>query len=342
MIAATFRTSAADAILKAMADRDPQARRSGPGRFLQLDPLRALAAVALLAGLAALTYFVLLPGGSAGDAPPAAVLLDPGAGSPGVEPGVHPGDLARDFEASGLDDPRSRLSDLRGRPVVINFWATWCTSCLTEMPVLEQQRRAHQEEGLAIVAVNVGEGLGDAREFIEALDLFDFVIAMDPGLDIADAYGVRGLPHSVFIDANGVIEAEYQGQLDEETMSAYVLAAIEAAPPGEAPFRPRFVTTVPREHVLEVYPGDDGSVRFESRRFRCDDDYCGESLAEDVGRIEGVRTVEVDSDLPLPALTVAYDADALELEALVDAVATVVVEREDPLYTRELEVRYAD
>ena len=271
-------------------------------------------------------------------------MLDTPASLAEASEGVHRGDLARNFAASDLNDLRMTLSELRGRPVVINFWATWCTSCLAEMPVLEQQRLAHEEEDLSIVAVNVGEGAGDAREFIESLELFEFVVAMDPDLTISDAYSVRGLPHSVFIDREGVIQAEYRGQLDEDTMNGYVQAAIDAAPGDDAPVTVRFITTVPREHLLlatqdAIAPG---TATFVSRRFRCDDDYCAESLAGAIEGLDNVLSVELRSDIPEPELLVQFDAATFEFTEIVGVVADAVRAFEDPLYSRELEVRIAE
>lgn len=271
-------------------------------------------------------------------------MLDTPASNAEASEGIHRGNLARNFAASDYDDLRLTLSELRGRPVVINFWATWCTSCLAEMPVLEQQRLAHEDEDLSIVAVNVGEGAGDAREFIESLELFEFVVAMDPDLTISDAYSVRGLPHSLFIDREGVIQAEYRGQLDEETMNNYVQASIDAVPGEEPPVTVRFVSTVPREHILlaaqdAIAPG---TATFVSRRFRCDDDYCSESLAGTIKGLDSVLSVDLTSDSPEPQLLVRYDPDAFGFEEIVDSVANAVRAFEDPLYSRELEVRIAE
>ncbi len=221
---------------------------------------------------------------------------------------------------------------------MINFWATWCTSCLVEMPVLEQQRTKHGGSDLAIVAVNVGEGFGDAGEFIDSLELSEFVVAMDPDLTISDSYSVRGLPHSVFIDRDGVIQAEYRGQLDEETMDGYVQAAIDAVPGAPPPLNPRFVTTVPRSHILEAVPDSDdpGLVMFVSRRFRCDDDYCADALAVAIEEVAGVTSVDLRSEDAEPSLLVRFDAGSID--EIVDAVAAAVSAYEDPLYTRDLEV----
>lgn len=311
-------------------------------RFVNLR--RTLAAGVLLAGLFSLLFFVLLPEGEdgRGGRPVTSARLASTRGDGSQEVGTRPGRLAQDFEASNLDGERFRLSDLRGRPLVINFWATWCTSCLAEMPVLEEQRRAHVEDGLAIVAVNVGEGAGDAREFIDALQLREFFVAMDPDLTIADAYGVRGLPQSVFVDRNGVVQATYLGQLDDETMDRYVRAALDATPGGEPPRRLRFVTTVPREHTLEVYPDDSnlGRVRFVSRRFRCDDAYCARALVEGLRQMAGIADLELRTEATPAELVITFDPSRLSLATVVGAVADALRAQPDPLYTRELEVRY--
>lgn len=319
-------------------DLKPPANR----KAVQVNVVRAVVAALLLAAVFAVMFLVVLPrSGGAGSVPPAR-MLDTPPGPNDASPGVHAGDLARDFVATDLDGVETSLSSLRGRPVVVNFWATWCTSCLAEMPVLEQQRLDHAEDNLVIVALNVGEGTDAARGFIEALELFDFVIAMDPDLTISDSYSVRGLPHSVFIDRDGVIQAEYRGQLDEETMDGYVQAAIDAVPGEAAPNTPRFVSTVPRTHVLEAIPDEveAGLVMFVSRRFRCDDGYCADPLALAIGEIVGVTSVELRSEDSEPSLLLRYDSGSFD--EIVDAVANAVGTFEDPLYTRELEVLITD
>ena len=311
-------------------------------RVVQINAVRAVVAALLLATVFAVLFFVLLPrSGGAGSVPPAR-MLDTPPGPDDASPGVHAGYLARDFVATDLDEVEVSLGSLRGRPVVINFWATWCTSCLVEMPVLEQQRVAHAEDNLVIVAINVGESTGKASGFIDSLELFDFVIAMDPDLTISDSYNVRGLPHSVFIDRDGIIQAEYRGQLDEETMNGYVQAAIDAVPGRDGPNTPRFVSTIPREHVLEAVADqvDASLVVFVSRRFRCDDDYCAEPLALAIRGIDGVTSAELRSEDSEPSLLLRYDSGSFE--DIVAAVAEVVGAFEDPLYTRELEVRITD
>jgi thiol-disulfide isomerase/thioredoxin len=310
--------------------------------IIKVNIVRGAVALALLAGLFLILFLVLLPRGEDDSVDPA-VMLDTRQGAGDVEVGVHTGDLARNFEASDLQNVRHTLEELRGRPVVINFWATWCASCVAEMPSLDEERLARGDEDLAIVAVNVGEQLSAAEEFIASLELYDFIVAMDTDLAISDAYSVRGMPHSVFIDRDGVIQAEYRGQLDDATLGDYIQAAIEAVPGEPPPTNPRFVTTIPREHILEAVkdPVLDDAALFISRRFRCDDDYCGQPIAQQVRGVDGVLNADIRTDGPEPALIVTYDAETLNFDELVDAVAAIVGAYEDPLYTRELEVHIA-
>ena len=320
---------------------DGQEPPAGHRTLVQVNLIRVAFAGVLLAALFALLFFVLLPRGG-DDSVSAARMVDTPPGPADVSLGVRPGRLARDFQASDLEGMTVRLSELRGQPVVINFWASWCTSCSAEMPVLEEQRQRYSAEGLTIVAVNVGEPSSAARDFINALELFDFTIAMDFDLAISDAYGVRGLPHSIFIDSNGVIQAEYRGQLDDETMQSYVQAAIDAVLGGEAPFRIRLLNTVPRQHILEVRPneGGPGQVLFLSRRFRCDDAYCGDPVLEPLRALPAVTEINLDSGEALPILTVTFDPDVIDLDGVVSALADGLRRHPDPLYTLDLEIRY--
>lgn len=320
-------------------DQDPHDRNKKRrlARLLpHVSPWRAVAAAGLLAGLFTLLIVILLSRGES-----ARLVLTPVDGDdPRV--GVHAGDLARDFEALDLAGERVRLSALRGAPVIINFWATWCGSCVSEMPTLEQQRQMHQQDGLRVLAVNVGESADEARSFIDQLELHDFVIALDPDLTVSDAYGVRGLPHSVFIDSAGVIQAEYRGTLDSQTLESYVRSAIDGVRGEDPENRLRLVTTVPRAHVLEVSTNaaDPERVVFTSRRFRCTDDYCGDLLRDQAMSINGVTSADLNTDALTPSLTVAFDADAIDVDALVAAVAALLRALPDPLYSRDLEVSF--
>ena len=128
--------------------------------------------------------------------------------------GAQVGQLAPNFEGQDLDGNLVRLSDFQGSPVIVNFWATWCTSCRAEIPALQQVFEERQDEGLVVIGVDWGEGrVGAARTFMDSLDA-TFPIAMDPNGDIGGGYRVRGLPVTVAIDRDGVIREFVSGELN--------------------------------------------------------------------------------------------------------------------------------
>ena len=131
--------------------------------------------------------------------------------------GLQVGDVAPDFGFSSFDGERLLLSDLRGRPVLLNFWASWCIPCRKEMPLMELALREHAGDRLAVVAVNYGERIGPAEGFLERLniELNGFTFAYDPEQAVARRYGILGLPVTYFVDAQGVIIRVVPGELTE-------------------------------------------------------------------------------------------------------------------------------
>ncbi len=138
-----------------------------------------------------------------------------GAGSPVA------GQPAPDFEIVYADGRRMRLSELRGRPVLINFWATWCPPCRREMPDLIEAYQAHQGEGLIILAVNIEEPASRAQAFAEEFGI-PFPIVLDPEGRVSDQYQVRNLPSSIFIGRDGIISARWVGMLTPEVLNKYL------------------------------------------------------------------------------------------------------------------------
>jgi thiol-disulfide isomerase/thioredoxin len=134
--------------------------------------------------------------------------------------------VAPDFEFSAFDGSRMRLSDFRGRPVFLNFWATWCGPCRAELPAMEVKLRQHAPEGLVVLGVNNGERLRTAERFLDKLDVKLTAYAYDPGADIARRYSIQGMPTSYFIDAEGVITGVYAIALSESLMEEAIAQAI--------------------------------------------------------------------------------------------------------------------
>jgi len=144
----------------------------------------------------------------------------------GIEVGLRSGQLAPDFEFSAFDGRRLKLSDYRGRAVILNFWASWCGPCRAEMPDMEAILHRFADQGLIIVGVNNGEGLKPAARFLDNLGVEFSAFAFDPNQDIAQRFSIRGMPTSYFIDSEGLITQVVLGQLSPAILEANVLDAI--------------------------------------------------------------------------------------------------------------------
>jgi peroxiredoxin len=124
------------------------------------------------------------------------------AGASGPAPRV--GEPAPDFRLLALDGQPVELGALRGHPVWLTFWATWCPPCRTEAPDIQAAFETYRDQGLVVVAVDVGEGPGTVRDYVNRIGL-TFTVAGDPGTEVAAAYRVSGLPTHIFIDADGIV-----------------------------------------------------------------------------------------------------------------------------------------
>ena len=118
---------------------------------------------------------------------------------------------APSFALTDLSGVKVSLASLSGKVVLLNFWATWCGPCRTEMPGMERVWQRYHDHGLAIVAVSVDEG-GEERinKFVRRLNL-SYPILLDPDSEIAELYGVSGLPASYLIDSEGRLVGRLEG-----------------------------------------------------------------------------------------------------------------------------------
>jgi peroxiredoxin len=137
------------------------------------------------------------------------------AQDPAVGPGV--GRMAPDFTLKTLDGSTFRLSEQRGKPVVLNFWATWCGPCKNELPAL-QNAAAYFEDDIVFVGVDQGEEPGIVQAFVDKLGL-TFTIPMDADGAVGFEYNVQGLPTTFFIDSNGVIQSLWMGEMNSVTLA---------------------------------------------------------------------------------------------------------------------------
>jgi cytochrome c biogenesis protein CcmG, thiol:disulfide interchange protein DsbE len=121
---------------------------------------------------------------------------------------------------------RIRLSDLKGHPVLIDFWASWCDACRVEAPVLDAVARRHKERGLVVIGVATGDQPGQASHFAARHGL-SYPIAYDAGDRVAAAYGVSSLPTLVVVDASGNVTAVHSGYEGENALERIVLPLLD-------------------------------------------------------------------------------------------------------------------
>ena len=131
---------------------------------------------------------------------------------PGVPSVARIGQPAPNFALADLDGNSLRLADLRGRPVIVNFWASGCGPCIEEFPLLVNASAAHRDDGLAVVGIVFRDGSQAARAFMTRMGAA-WPTAMDPGEVVAARYGIIGPPDTFFIDRHGVIVGRQIGQL---------------------------------------------------------------------------------------------------------------------------------
>ncbi len=133
------------------------------------------------------------------------------------------GDTAPNFWLQLEDGRYVRLSDLKGKPVVINFWATWCPPCRAEMPEFV---KTAADEDLIVLAINDGEDRKAVEEFAAAFGMTMPVVLDRDGM-LNERYLVQGLPTTYFIDSQGKLSSMVVGQITPEALDAR-LAAIRS------------------------------------------------------------------------------------------------------------------
>lgn len=164
-----------------------------------------------------LAWFLLHPDLFQGKARPVSDTSMVGASGPTT------GQPAPDFTLKTLDGDEVTLSALRGHPVLINFWASWCQPCRREMPELVRVYAAHRLDGLAILGVNLTyqDTLPDIRAFVKEFDVPYPILLDDTGRVAEDLYRLPGVPMSVFVERSGVISRIYLGAMSGEQVDGY-------------------------------------------------------------------------------------------------------------------------
>ncbi|MBI4573554.1 MAG: TlpA family protein disulfide reductase [candidate division NC10 bacterium] len=195
------------------------------GQTLIRWSLALVGACALAWGLVALGIALGPPASSAAPAPGLLKALDL-AGYPA-------GEKPPEFSGRTPEGQTVSLARLRGRVVLLNFWATWCLPCKEEMPMFQKLLRDFAPQGLTVMGVNVREGTSEIREYARELSL-TFPLVLDANGKIQVLYGVIGLPTTFLIGRDGMAVARAIGPRDwgGPQARALIQALLEERPPS--------------------------------------------------------------------------------------------------------------
>jgi thiol-disulfide isomerase/thioredoxin len=153
--------------------------------------------------------------------PVACVLACLSAAAVAAPSGALAGETAAPFSLRGLDGKAVRLSDFKGQPVVLDFWATWCGPCRASMPHLDQIQEHFQPQGLVVIGLSVDDGPTPVvRRYAERLGVRFRMAMANEG--VLDDYGpIRSIPTTIFINRHGEVVRRVVGYIDAETMEGF-------------------------------------------------------------------------------------------------------------------------
>lgn len=139
---------------------------------------------------------------------------------------------AKDFTVYDENLKEVRLSDYIGKPVVLNFWASWCTPCQSEMPGFNEMSKKYSKDKVAILMINLTDGdretVSTAQRYIEN-NKYDIKILYDTQLDAAKKYNIASIPRTIFIDKEGnIFKDNSAGVISEEELEAQIKLLLEA------------------------------------------------------------------------------------------------------------------
>ena len=170
-------------------------------------------AIAVLLGLSGLFGLAILP------------RLAPGTGGMVGKPGPA---FTLPVAANGKSaEPNEQMSlaDLKGHPVILDFWASWCGPCAIEAPVLDRLARRYESKGLAVLGVNVSDTPAVIKKYTSQKGL-SYPMLVETGSRVSDSYGVEKLPSLVILDKEGNVMSYLVGVVDEASLNEIVGAAL--------------------------------------------------------------------------------------------------------------------
>lgn len=178
-------------------------------------------AIAVLLGLSGLFGLAILPrlapgaGGMVGKAAPP-FTLPVAANARAVGAGVGTG--------TGVEE-KIDLAALKGHPVILDFWASWCGPCAIEAPVLDRLARRYESKGLVVLGVNVSDPPNVIKQYATQRGL-SYPMLVESGSNVSESYGVKNLPSLVILDKEGKVMAYLVGVVDEASLNEIVGAAL--------------------------------------------------------------------------------------------------------------------
>jgi peroxiredoxin len=145
----------------------------------------------------------------------------------GKEKPPEAGDMLAPFELEALEGGMLRTADFKGRPMVVNFWGTFCPPCVEETPALQRMYEKYQDQGVVMLGVNLGEKpVVRVEQFVERFGV-TYPVLLDPELTVRDRYGVRSYPTTFFIDASGKVREVKIGGMAEGYIESQIKQLIQ-------------------------------------------------------------------------------------------------------------------
>jgi peroxiredoxin len=149
----------------------------------------------------------------------------------GLTTGTQVGQMAPDFTLRDSSGQMVSLSDFRGRPVVMIFWASWCPYCKEELPLLQEMSVKYGEQGLVVLGVDLLGSKGETQEkalaFVKEKKI-SFPILFDEGAQVFRNYLGRGIPILIFVDRDGIVASNYPGAMAAQSLEAQIQRLVAA------------------------------------------------------------------------------------------------------------------